>query len=100
MIAPILLASLVAVAAVPAPKAAAAPRPVAYQPAACSTLRESVGPQQSPSGMYGALMAEALHRHGFDAQYPRIDRAALAKAELDWAGCFTPDAVPAAGRKR
>jgi len=93
----VVLALVLLAVLAPAPRVTTPP---AYVPISCASLQEALPHETSPAAFYGGLMGEALRRHGFDAEYPHIDRQALAKAEMDWADCFAPATPPASAKKR
>jgi hypothetical protein len=63
-----------------------------YKPVPCAELAAAVPkPAGAMSAWYGALMTEALHRHGFDASWPHVPALVIGKAVSDWTNCFVPE---------
>ena len=74
----------------------ASPTAQAYTRIPCATLAEGAPRVAVPeeSAYYGALLAAALHAHGFDREWPHVGTMVLSHALTDWEGCFQADKVP------
>ena len=70
-----------------------------YVRISCKELADAVPKQGQVSAWYGSLLAEALHRHGFDSSWPHVPATVIAQAVTDWTGCFAPEKPVGTGKK-